>query len=261
MNTSLRNWTPAFVLTAACWIGVTALSAADALPAAKEVFARHLEAIGGRDVVAKLTGMRAKGEFKMPAVGMVAPIDILRAPPNRTIFQLTPVGFGEITGGFDGTTGWTIDPMSGAKVLSGKALDQSRDDAEFFSQFQLHDDAKIASATTVARTPFDGRECVQVKLVWKTGREEELFFDAKTGLLAGVRKVQETEQGPTPVTVTMLDYKKFGPLLQPTRLAQKLGEMDLEITLTEYRFEAVTDAELALPTAVKELLKTATAPK
>ncbi len=256
MKAALSNPGHSAALAALLVFILTRASAAEALPTAPEVFARHLEAIGGKEKVEKLVGMRLKGEFRMPSVGFTAGLEIVRLRPNKQNFKLTPNGFGEVTGGFNGEVGWLMDPNSGARLLKGAMLDQSRDDAEFYSQFQLHDPKRVTSSETTARTQFDGRECLQVKLIWKTGREENLFFDAKTGLLAGVQKQQVTDQGSVPTTIRLQDYKKFGELLQPTRFQQKLGDMELGIDVKDYVFEAVPDKEFELPTAVKDLLRT-----
>lgn len=248
-------------LPAALLLAMT-LAAADAdLPAAKDVLASHIKAVGGRDAVMQLSGLRIKGEFKMAAVGLTAPLEIVRARPNKQATKLTAAGFGEVTSGFDGKVAWSIDPMGGAKLLQGKMLEQSRDDADFYSQFMIQDEKLVASLKTVGRAQFDGRECLEVKLDWKSGRTETLFFDAKTGLLAGLKKPQETDGGTVEATVTLRDYKKFGDLSYATKISLKLGDNELAMNFTDYTPGAVPDQEFEPPAAIKELMSAPPAAK
>jgi hypothetical protein len=106
----------------------------------------------------------------------------------------------------------------------------------------------------VAKTAFAGQDCYQVKAVWKSGREETWFFNTKTGLCAGGRRMQETQQGSSEVMNELSDYKKCGDLLQPTKIVQKVNDVEIVITITETRFEAVPDKEFALPEAIQKLV-------
>ena len=228
--------------------------AADAkLPSAQEIFASHVKAIGGKAAVLKVVGMRAKGQFSIAAANMNAEIEIIAAKPNKQVFRFEATGFGSVSGGFNGATGWSIDPSQGPLVLKGKMLDQAHDNAQFYSQFHIHD-GDLTSAETVAKTTFGGQDCYQVKAVWKSGREETLFFDAKTGLCAGGRRMQETQQGSSEVTNELSAYKKYGDLLQATKILQRLNGMEIAITITDTRFEPVPDKEFALPEAIQKLV-------
>ncbi len=229
--------------------------AAGSLPSAKDVIARHVAAIGGREVVLRLTSMRGKGHFVMPTQGLSGEFEFLRATPNRQIVRVTVANVGQITTGFDGKVGWLLNPFNGASLLEGQMLDQSRDEADFYSQ--LHQEQNFKSMNTVQRTPFAGQECYEVKLVWKSGRETTEFYSASTGLQVGVRQQQQTAQGQAEVTTRLSDYKKFGDLLQPTKIAQKMGEVEQTITITSITFDPIPDSEFALPEAVKTLLKPA----
>jgi len=233
--------------------------AADAkLPSAQTVFAGHVKAIGGKAAVLKVPGVRAKGRFSIASANMNAEIEIMGAKPNKQVFHSTIPDVGVVAGGFDGKVGWSIDPSQGPLVLNGRMLDQAHDNAQFYSQFQLHD-GDLTSAETVAKTAFAGQDCYQVKAVWKSGREETLFFNTKTGLCAGGRRMQETQQGSSEIMNELSDYKKCGDLLQPTKILQKVNDMEIVITVTEARFEAVPDKEFAPPEAIQKLVNGAPA--
>ncbi|MGI9044684.1 MAG: hypothetical protein ACR2GK_11255, partial [Gemmatimonadaceae bacterium] len=54
---------------------VPSVAFAQALPAAKDLVAKHVAAIGGRDAVLRHPFFRAKGTFSMPAAGMTGELD------------------------------------------------------------------------------------------------------------------------------------------------------------------------------------------
>ena len=71
--------------------------------------------------------------------------------------------------GYDGTTGWSINPMEGPRLVEGDELRQMRDDAD--RRALIRDAALIASMETVERTEMNAQACYRVRIVWKSGRE------------------------------------------------------------------------------------------
>jgi hypothetical protein len=230
--------------------------AADAkLPPAKEIIAKYVQAIGGKEAILKYTAMRAKGTFELSSQGQnsAGELEVLRAKPNKQVVKINIQGTGQIVAGFDGKTGWLIVPGAGPMLLQGTMLDQARDDAVFYNQ--LHEESNYRSLETAALTQFDGQECYQLKLVSKSGREVTEFYDVKTRLLAGYKAMQESLQASLEVTGRLFDYKKFGDWLQPTRLAQKMPGIDQTITISSISYEPIPDREFEPPAELKALLK------
>ncbi len=223
------------------------------LPAAKEVIAKYIQAVGGREAILKTAALRAKGKYEIPNMSVSGQVEMVRAKPNRQLVKISIEGFGQTSIGFDGKVGWMIDPMVGPKLMDGKMLDQTREDAEFYSQ--LHDETNYRTLEVVGKVVFEGQECYQMKVVWKSGREGTEFFDLKTGLIAGTTLTQETAQGQIQVVNRFTEYKKFGDLTQPTRMVQKMGEIEQVLTLTSFSYDPVPETEFEQPEAIKALLK------
>ena len=59
-----------------------ALAQAAPLPAAQDLVAKHVAAIGGREAVLRHPFFRAKGTFGMPAAGMTGQMEVAGAQPN-----------------------------------------------------------------------------------------------------------------------------------------------------------------------------------
>ncbi|MFM8641819.1 MAG: hypothetical protein ACKOEP_03155, partial [Phycisphaerales bacterium] len=83
------------------------------LPAAKAVFAKHLAAIGGEEAWAAKTGMVSTGSMEIPAAGLKGTMKMSAMVPAKVLVEIDLPGMGKTASGFDGTTGWTSDPMRG----------------------------------------------------------------------------------------------------------------------------------------------------
>jgi hypothetical protein len=267
MNSLLKrhlNWATAatrwvVALTLISW----AASAADApskpaasvtkLPAAADVIAKSLKALGGRDAILKHTSTRLKGTWSMPAQSVNGEFEMFQAKPNRRAMRMKVGEMGEIVNTFDGKAGWVISPFAPPTLLEGKMLEQARDDADYYSI--LHDPASYRSMETVALTQFDNRECYELKVVLNSGRENREFYDVKTGLLAGVRGTQESPQGSSEAVLTLQAYQKFGDLQQVSKMKIQSEQGDVTITVTSVEYDTVPDSQFEAPAEIKALLK------
>jgi hypothetical protein len=222
------------------------------LPPAKEILAKHLKAIGGKDAILKHKSSHSKGKYEVPAQGITGELEILMAAPNKMLVKVNIPGIGEILQGFDGKVGWSLNPATGPALIEGKPLDDLRDSAAFHGA--ADEEKNYKSMETLERTKFDDKECYKVKLVRKSGKEVVQFFDAKTGLLAGSQSKQETPQGAFDVTTTLSDYKEFGGIKTATKTTQDLGIIKQVLTLESVEYDKVDDKVFALPPQIKGLL-------
>lgn len=226
---------------------------AAALPEARTIINRHIEAVGGRDALRSYSSSHVRGHFNMPATGLSGPVEIFAAEPNKTLMRMTMAGIGDLEEGFDGKVGWMLSPVTGPMLVEGAQLEQKKFDSEFFGD--LKDASRYKVMETVERTTFDGREVYRVRLVTATGAEDIEFYDASTGLKAGVQMTRETPMGPVASTVTFSDYRKFGRLQHPA--TQKLSTMGIEniLTIETIEYDSVDPKVFALPEPIRALIK------
>lgn len=222
------------------------------LPAAREILDRYVKAVGGREQIMKHSSRRETGTVEIPAAGITGQVVVVAAKPNKTAVTTTIPGLGESRQGFDGTVGWSIDPMSGPRLLSGKQLSQLRATSDFYDE--LHDAKSFASAETVELADFEGAKAYRVRLVRTSGDTTYEYFDPTTGLMTGSVMTQESPMGALVVTIVRADYKPFGGVSLPTRVTQKLptGQAIL-FTLGTVEFDAVPPAAFELPPEIKAL--------
>ena len=228
-------------------------SASATLPSARSIIDRHIKAIGGREAILKHTSTHATGTVSIPSAGMTGTVEIFTAKPNKSMMKITLAGVGEVQEGFDGTTGWSLSPMSGPMLLEGKQLQEKRFDSDFYGE--LHDDSRYESMTTVEETTFDGRRCYKLQLVRKGGGEDIEYYDAQTGLKAGSTTTRETPMGTVTATTVESGYRKFGDILQPASVKQTLMGLQQVIALTTVEYDTVPESVFELPTQIKALIK------
>lgn len=226
---------------------------ASTLPDAREVLERHIKAVGGREAFTVHKSRRVVGTLSMPATGLGGTIEILQATPNKTRQKMTIAGVGDIQQGFDGTTGWSMEPIMGPRVLQGRELDDLREEADFHGD--LNYQSKYSSMKTVERAEFDGRPCYRIQLVRKRGGEETHYFDVGTGLRAGVSATREMAMGSVPVTVVESDYRQFGRGRHATKLTTSMMGTQMIITISDMEFDKVEPTVFELPAEIKALIK------
>jgi len=243
----------AFAVLVAASAPVAARQAPSATPDAHAIIARHLAAIGGKKALETVTSMRASGALAMPSQGITGTVEIAAARPNKTLLKAEIAGIGTLESGFDGERGWTVDPIMGPALLTGKQLAQARFDAVFESTFL--DPSRYTSLTAAGIETFDGRQAHRVNAVNALGDASAEYFDAATGLHAGSVSTRETAMGAVEVTSYVRDYRKSGSSLQAHQLVQKMMGVEQVITLDRIEFNTVAAGTFAMPPAVKALIR------
>jgi hypothetical protein len=225
----------------------------DALPAAKDILAKHVAASGGADAFKAIKSMRAKGTFEMPAQQLTGTFEALSARPafSRVTVELGAIG--RVDKGTDGKIAWEMNPMTGPSLATGKALNDELSEAQFDGQWFAPE--TIKEATTLAKTTFDGKPAYKVKVVSTFGVERTLYFDIETSLLRGAEMTMESSMGAMAMSGTMRDYKKFGALMQPTTISQSSMGIEQILHVESYEYDMVPMSAFDLPPAIKALIK------
>jgi len=228
-------------------------TAAD-LPDAREIINRHIKAIGGREAVLSHKSMHATATLSVPASGMTGAMEIFAAAnPNRLFVKTTVKDIGDIMEGFDGSHAWSVTPMTGPMLKVGKDLQQTKLDADFYSD--LRDPKTFPEVKTVEKTTFDGRACYKVSLKRIDGVEDFDYYDVATGLRAGSVHTRETVMGTMTTSTTETGYKKFGNMSQATMLTQQVMGIEQKVTMLTLEFDQVPASALEPPAAIKALIK------
>jgi hypothetical protein len=242
---------PASLLIVLALLSGHAAAAQDALPPARDIIDRYVEATGGKGALAKYRSRRAVGQISMPAQGVQGELEILAARPDLMRVRMTIPGVGEILSGYDGKIGWSVNPLTGPMRMDGKSLEQMKADADFDAA--LHTARRFASLETVEQTVFEGRPAYRIKAVRTTGDEDHEFFDMESGLLLGSIVTRESPMGPVKATQLMSEYREFGGVRVATRIVQRMMGTEQVITINAIEFDTVPAEAFDLPAEIRAL--------
>lgn len=224
-----------------------------AAPTAKEVIARHVKAMGGEAAFKQVKSIRARGVFSMAAQNISGEFEMVAERPNKLLLKVTVPGFGSIESGFDGKVGWTIEPVSGPALTTGRQLAELKDDAYFDAP--LHGPDHVKDATLMGTETFDNRKATKMKVVFLSGNEQVEYFDVESGLQIGFEASRETPMGVVPTTGFFRNYQKFQNVLMPATLVQRGLGIEQVLQVNSYDFNTVPAGAFDMPPSIKALIK------
>ncbi|HJQ35269.1 MAG TPA: photosynthetic reaction center cytochrome c subunit family protein [Pyrinomonadaceae bacterium] len=183
------------------------------LPTVEQVLEKYVQALGGREALAKLKTRFVKGS-RVGADGVLVPEEIYQKAPDKLAVATS---YPNVTfrSGFDGARAWARDSR-GADQLNDQFAEALRREAEFFNGVRLKE--LYPQMTAVSREVLGGRETYVVSGPASDAGADKLYFDAQTGLL--VRRYVEfkTALGRTPVQVDYEDYREVDGVKLPFQL-------------------------------------------
>lgn len=233
---------------------VAAPAQAADLPDGRDVIKRFIEAIGGEAAVLKQTTRHATGMLEVPAQGVMGDLELYAKAPNQMTVTVDIPSVALVRSGYDGTVGWTLNPMQGPIVLEGLPLQQMRQSADFYSM--LYPDRLFASFETIGEEEFEGEPCYRVKVTTAWGEEYFDFFSRETGLVVGSVRTRATGMGDQEATAIVSDWKEVNGVLVPHKSVQRVMGMEQIMTFSTFENAEVPDSVFALPAEIQALTKT-----
>jgi hypothetical protein len=225
--------------------GAQAVSRAEPLPDARDVVARHIEAVGGRDALARLHSRHVWAHFEVPGERVKGQLQIFAARPNRLLIKTTFSDLATTVTGFDGQMGWSETPGSKPALVRGRQLVQLRDEADF--DIDLREGPAYRSIETVGRVEFGERTCYRLKVVRASSRELAEFYDVASGLYAGSVARRETDKGPVTVTTIVHRYKAFDGVKVPVQITITSAGVEQVIKVMTVKHNDVRPSVFAPP--------------
>jgi len=217
---------------------------------AREVIARYVDALGGREAIERLPSRWERGRMEVPSAGLSLRYELFAAP-NRQFTRSEMPGVGEVRSGVDGQVAWLVDPATGPMLLEGLALQQARQAADPLAL--LHPDRYVAAAATVNETEFGGARCWKVKVTTRWNEEYYEFFDEATGLLQGGVRSQTTAQGSVEITSQILEWRTVAGVRMPRVTRTQMMDTQIISTVDTTEVRAIPDSIFALPPEIRAL--------
>ena len=228
-------------------------SAADNLPLPSSLIAKHIKAVGGEQNLRAHTAQTLDGTLLIQAMGIEGDLHVIAAAPNKIKNTIELGQYGTSRSGYNGAIGWSMDAMSGNRILEGEALEQMISRADFHGN-DLHLGEDAVKRETVETVSFDDGEHYKVLLVDADGEESYLYFSSETGLLSRIDRMELGMMGKTPTQIRLGNYIETDGVKTARRItsSQNGGESIIEIDSISY--DDIQENAFELPSEIQALV-------
>jgi len=222
-----------------------AIAARMGVPTPAALFAKYEQAIGGADALAKLTTRWDKYTTSNPVNGNTSSGETLKKAPDKV---LATVNFqnGSNVNAYDGANAWSKN-QRGTQAITGPNLDQMRFVANFWRDLRLSD--RYQQSRPGPKTKINGHDAYQVRGTVKgTRNQEQLFFDAESGLLLRRVTYRPSALGAMPDQIDFEDWRTVDGVKVPFVLKTATPDSMSVRTYTDVKFNVpADDAKFAMP--------------
>lgn len=182
-----------------------------------EILGKYLNFIGGKDAVANIESRIAIGESVIEAMNLSLPLRMIQQMPDKIFVEQEIPGLGKAVQGFDGTIGWSEDPMTGFRKMTEGELTTFKRMSRLDRELDLR--ALYAEIHFLRRESGDEGEIIVLQFVPEQGEKEEWFFLEDTGKLLKVSATLDLgPQGRLPAVTKLLDYRDVDGLMVPFKM-------------------------------------------
>lgn len=231
------------LIALAMLVGGSSASAIDL----NEVLAKSTAARGGEKAIKGLTSLVKEGSMSM-AQGMDLNFTEVTKRPNKFRMDLSFQGMA-ITQAFDGTTAWSVNPMSGGKPEKAggdevkKMVEQADMDGELIDWAK-----KGYKLELVGTEDIDGSTAYKIKST-KDGESSFMYIDAVTWLLAKVDKKMSMMGQESEVEMVFSNYQNINGVQMPMLMEVRAeGQTVMSMTYSSIKANVdVPDSRFAFP--------------
>ncbi|MFY9609348.1 MAG: c-type cytochrome [Blastocatellia bacterium] len=185
------------------WLTPQPAAASDpSMPTVDQILDQYVRAVGGRELLAKLTTRISRGS-RIGADGILVPEEVYQKAPNK-LLVITSYPNLALSVRVNGQRGWAGDKNKWEEI-SGEQLTELELEATFYKEIslkELYPTMKPAGKATVGE-----KEVYVIEASPRSGHPEKLYFDAHTGLLVRRYREARTVLGPFPLQTDYEDYQ------------------------------------------------------
>jgi zinc protease len=259
-----RKLTLALLVIAACGGSKPAPTAPAAKPSGapaattystgEQVLEASIAAQGGRDKLAKLTAIKQVGTLAISQMGMKGTLTTFGAPPRSTLAVIDLPGLGKIMQGTLGDLAWELNPVTGARIITGAEKLSTMREGTFNADLVWKD--LYPKAELAGLVDWNGAKAYKVVLTAAEGDTVTRYFAPDTLLLRGFEMVVKSQMGEIPVTLLVSEYREVDGLKFPSRMQRKDATTSLEITIDAIELSpAIPAATFEPPSEIQALLR------
>jgi hypothetical protein len=208
---------------------VTPTGTTSPIPTTEQILERHIQAIGGKSALEKITTRVTKGSFVqiLGQTNSSFTFESYQKAPNKTLY----INSGGTQQGFNGAIGWLKRNRSGLSKLTGEQLAQLKRGADFYGSTKL---SELYATISFIRMDKVGTHDVYVfEATPSAGKPDTLYFDTQTALLLRSDSYSEAQKGkPEPTETYYEDYREVDGVKLP--FTQRQVGSGYTITLKVY---------------------------
>ena len=235
--------------------GCAVLPAQESLPPAAAVLDRFVEVTGGKAAYEKHHSQVAKGIFALPAQGITGDMMLTSAEPAKMRMRVDIGAIGTLESGTDGAVVWELSPLQGPRIVEGEESADELREARFNAPLYWRE--QYSKEETIGTEKVGDDDCIRVQMSPADGgHPETLYFSRKSGLLVKQTGTRATSMGDIPYENSFSDYRNVDGTLEPFKTTEKAAGQDIELTISEMKFNAgVPDSAFTPPAEIQALLK------
>jgi hypothetical protein len=238
-----------FALSIAIFFATAGGAHAGQLNSVDAVLNRYKAALGGADAIARVQSETVRGQ--LDGSGMAAKSQFVYfVKPFKSLSKVTRANGSTILSGFDGSVSWSIDEK-GASIDKDTVIEAVRRDADL--QYALHQPSYFKTLEFAGVTDFEGQSCYWLHGTTHWGKDNNQFYNVRTGLLEGYRFQADDSSGAL-VIVRFQVYKSFGGPLIATKVTSRSGDHWRTFTSQSVSYAPLAESVFELPPAVRALL-------
>ena len=212
-----------------------------------EILEQHFAAVGQEKLLATNTltmkGKIIQGQFEIPF----------------TSFQKRPMNFRseaefqgmKILSGFDGTSGWSVNPMMGStdpQPMTEEQIDRMKIQADYDGLFYNYKEKGYTVEFTGKET-VDDIETFVLKLTRPNGDIVDAYIDAENYVLLKAKSKMKMQGVDTETEVIFSNYKYVNEILNPFSMETKMnGQTAMQMTFDEISYDVdIPDSMFEMP--------------
>ena len=212
-----------------------------------EILAGHFNAVGQEKLLATNTltmkGKIIQGQFEIPFTSMQ------KRPMNfRSEAEFQGM---KMLSGFDGTMGWSINPMMGSsdpQPMTEEQIDRMKIQADYDGLFYNYKE-KGYTVELIGKENVDDIETYVLKLTRPNGDIVTSYIDAENYVLLKSKSKMKIQGVDTETEVIFSNYKYVNEILNPFAIETKMnGQTAMQMTFDEIIYDAdMPDSMFAMP--------------
>jgi hypothetical protein len=175
----------------------------ETMPTAEQLVEKYYQALGGVATIEKLKSRVMTGTLTTMA-GAELGYELTQSGGDQVLAVIKTPQAGIVQRGFDGHVGWEKN-SNGLRDLSPEEIAYLQRYPDIYKDIKLRE--QFTRMNVVGKPKIDGRDVYFVRANTASGKREQLYFDAETGLL--VRRITSTTTpvGIIPEQIDFADYR------------------------------------------------------